>query len=463
MRSGSGTATVPTIAAAAPEETNPLACVVAPGSAGQATPVTAAPPETALASVRLSGTHYEIGKQHAGSQGDQIKHILQRYANLLPAELEQMRELQEALAKRDVFFTAAGLEELQGVADELRHPVEHLIGYNLGLYPPRLGGCAQFAISARANGHVGMIHGVNEDSPLSLTLPGCLTRLVQVRHPDGAIPHIIFSASGQLGGLNGINAQGLAVTSTMLLDRRTSPSAHPGRINPVLVKTILELAQNIEQALEIVQAAPKVGAWSLCLSHHPTDRLCYLEYDGNAVQFQDVHEGIETTNHSVLHAPTQAVPAHSLHRLNRLRDLLGTNGRNPYTVAKAQEALRDRYDLRRKRATPHPTMNTIRRLDNQMSLVMHPARGEAWVTPGPIINGKADHYGKLNLVDLLGVPAPTPRRLPPERSYSSAARDSHLEDRGDGRTMSRFVLRMVDRPRERNTVGTLRLHGAALI
>jgi malonyl CoA-acyl carrier protein transacylase/NAD(P)-dependent dehydrogenase (short-subunit alcohol dehydrogenase family) len=416
--------------------------------------------ESPLVLVKLSGTPYEMGVQHARSQGDRIKNILQRYSELLPIKLDDVPELREALGHGDLFFTPAGLEELQGLADELGKPVEHLMAYNLGLYPQQLGGCAQFAIKARANGVSGLIHGANEDSPLSLSLTGCLTRIVQWRRQDGAIPHVLFSVSGQLGGLNGLNARGVAVTSTMLLDRDAGAPTTPARTHPVLVKTILERAEDVDQAIEIVRGAPTAGAWSLCLSHHPADRLCYVEYDGDSLQVQEVSEAIETTNHCSAHPALRQVPEHSLHRLDRLRSLLTTDGTKRYGVEQARAALRDRYDLGRKRATLHPTMNTLKRLDNQISLVMEPAAGKIWATPGPLANGDADHYYPLDVSELF---VPNENGGAAETSQNGSAKAEEIPAENDGRIMSRFVLRMAEAPPARSGAEIPKLHGPALI
>jgi hypothetical protein len=333
------------------------------------------PPVTDLCLIRCVGTPYEMGLQHARSQAEQINNILRKYLALLQGHLDNEEGLREVFAEADAFFTPAGLEELEGMSAGLDMPLEYVTAYNLGLYPEHIAGCAQFAIPARRNGDAGMIHGVNEDAPISLRLPESITRIVQVRHPAGGIPHVLFTASGQLGGLNGINARGLGVSSTLLADRpRRAPGAS-GVLHPVLVMAILAQAEDIESAVEMVRRADRLGAFSLCLSHHPTDRLCYLEYDGLSLEIQHDKDQVMTTNHCLLHG-SQEVPQHSAYRLSRLQQLLGPNGRAGYTLAQAQSALRDRYDLGRQRPTAHPTMNTIHRIDNQISVVMRPAAGK---------------------------------------------------------------------------------------
>ena len=41
-------------------------------------------------------------------------------------------------------------------------------------------------------------------------------------------------------------------------------------------------------------------AWSLCLSHHNADRLCYVEYDGTEVQVQNQPPAVIAANHRLI-------------------------------------------------------------------------------------------------------------------------------------------------------------------
>jgi NAD(P)-dependent dehydrogenase (short-subunit alcohol dehydrogenase family) len=221
--------------------------------------------------------------------------------------------------------------------------------------------------------------------------------------------------------------------------------------------------------VEIVRRTERMGAFSLCLSHQPTDRLCYLEYDGASLQVDDGKDEVMTTNHCLLHG-SQGAPPHSAYRLSRLRHLLGSNGRRGYTLALAQAALRDRYDLGRQRTTTHPTMNTIQRADNQVSIVMRPAAGEAWVTPGPLIKETADSYFRLDLKELIGwagSPAPPLHRgadvAASEASGAPASEEEAVPAVQAGPVMCRYVLRTAEAALDEQAQARLHLHGPALI
>ncbi|MFG0333117.1 MAG: C45 family autoproteolytic acyltransferase/hydrolase, partial [Maioricimonas sp. JB049] len=352
------------------------------------------------------------------------------------------------------YFAADELEELRGLAESIGLTEEELLTHNLGMYPDVLPGCSQFAVRSARNGTSRLIHAANEDSPLALSLPDCLARLVQIRRPKDKLAHLTFSIAGQVAGLNGVNVRGVTVSSTLLLDRPRTSRAGTCCLHPMLVKRILEGAVDIESALEIVRTAPRLGAWSLCISHFPSDQICYLEYDGSELAIRTDRELVATTNHSLLQTPQLAVPEHSRLRLRRLEQLVSAGGQISVDGRQAQQILRDRFDCGRDRETPHPTMNTICRVDNQISFVLDPEDQAIWVTPGPMANGHADRFERIDLQQLwqhsdvpepAGQPAMIPAASAPAGNGASHPASSALPAAGQ-RVMQRWVVRRIEAP-----------------
>ncbi len=93
-----------------------------------------------------------------------------------------------------------------------------------------------------------------------------------------------------------------------------------------------------------------------------------------------------------------------------------------------QAALRDCHDLSRDCRASRPTMSTVRRVDNLMSLVMRPHQNEVWVAPGV----EAETYERLDLNELF-----------------------------NPHSMRRWVLRTVESPCPSS--GQLRFRGASLV
>jgi hypothetical protein len=212
---------------------------------------------------------------------------------------------------------------------------------------------------------------------------------------------LTFSISGQIGGLNGINAAGLAVTTTLLLDCPRRNTTAVGKVHPVIVKRVLESSGDIETAVEAVRSLPRTGAWSLCLSQHARDRVCYLEYDGDRLAVRHDVDRLVSANHCLLLDRVEAIPEHSRLRQERLEALLAFERGAYLEPGHAQVVLRDRFDSKLGRIPRHPTKNTIRRVDNQASIVMLPARGEVWITPGPMAPDRENEYFCLHIDQLL--------------------------------------------------------------
>ncbi len=357
--------------------------------------------------LELSGSPYEMGRQHGIAMSGDMRRLFRRIVEASSPWRPgfELPNLETAAH----YLGPAEIEELQGIADGARVDLANVLAHNLSLAPDYAAGCTQFAISAAEN-HGELLHGVNEDAPLALRAPLALTRVVQSRRPRGAMAYVTFSIAGQFGGFNGMNSSGLAVSSTLLLDRPAPELPAVGLVHAAVVKSVLESATDIESAISLVRGCRRLGAWSMCLSHHANDRICYLEYDRDQVWVNDNARRVFSTNHSLLGQRTTTPPEHSAHRLARLEALLGST---PVTLEAARSALRDRHDGGRGRVTPHATMNTVCRVDNQVSIVMRPAAGEIWATAGASAGGAADHFFLAPFPGEMQTAAPSPANISP--------------------------------------------------
>ncbi|MEQ8568537.1 MAG: C45 family autoproteolytic acyltransferase/hydrolase [Deltaproteobacteria bacterium] len=405
-------------------------------------PANTARPVTVL---RFDGTAREIGRQHGEAMRDPILEVLDRYQTFVGREGLALLALPETTKRLYGVFDEDSLDELRGVAEATGVHELVLLAYNLdaALFPSLTSGCTQTVRLARENDGA-MLHCINEDSPLLLHLDGVHPRVAQIRRrTDGPMPNrttVYFSLVGQIAGLNGVTDSGLTVTSTTLLDGPEATALPTGRPHPMLVKQILEGASSIEQAVQMVESAHKAGRWSVLVSDADTDRAHYIEYDDDTiVAREEVGRELTSTNHSRL-APADGgeVPAHSALREKRACELVSEPG--PMTVDRAKQLLRDRHDHGRGREVVHATMNTVRRVDNVMSLVVEPGSRRLHVTDRVLPPGSTED------VDFLTVEYGT-RRTP-----SRIERVEDLTESGAGvveltEVMRRQVVRVVDAPR----------------
>lgn len=371
--------------------------------------------------LELKGTARAIGRQHGEALRDSILEVLDRYQRFLGDRGDTLLALPGAMERLRASFDAASLEELAGVAEGVGVPVDYLLAYNLdaALFPALTPGCTQAVRLARHN-EGRLLHLVNEDSPLLLHLGGGLPRVVQVRiRTDAPRPSrkvVLFSLAGQIAGPNGVTGDGLTITSTTLLDAPEPEVLPDGSPHPQLVKQILEEADDLEAARAKVLRAKRAGRWSVLLSEAETDRAHYLEYDANTVLRDEPVEDRRTTANHALAGPAKGAiaPEHSCLRAQRLESLLGDGSCTPED---AQKALRDRYDLGRHRTVTHPTMNTVRRVDNVMSLVVEPKARRLTVSDRVLAPGTAETED-VGFLTLEYGDRPPPVELEPIHEYS---------------------------------------------
>ncbi|MBT6154257.1 MAG: acyltransferase domain-containing protein [Planctomycetaceae bacterium] len=427
---------------------------------------------------RLSGSPYEMGLQHGKTHRDEIRTILRRYADLAGSRWEKLFNLDDAVRQPEVFFGPQELEELRGIAKGADVTEASVIAHNLRLFYDAEVGGVHFALSAEASPETGLLHAANEDLSKSVRLGDCLARSIQVRRPDGTLPYVTFGVAGQVGSLSGINGCGLAISTATLADIPKESVSQQGRLHTLLVRQLLEQAKDIDSAVEIIHEfqTSAGGTWGLCISREAEDRVCYVEWDGTNLKVQPAMPSIFAANHRLLmnfYETARDLPSHSEHRLNRLKELLDGDRASHVSLSDVHDALRDRFDPSRGQEVSSPTINTIRRIDNQISVVMQPGKGQLWVTGGPMSNGHQNQFTKLDLHDLLPELKSTataadhnngsPKTRVDEILSAEEFADAYAVSPTDSGVCSRFVMRVVEASLPPNSQPNSTRNGPALI
>jgi predicted choloylglycine hydrolase len=206
--------------------------------------------EISFQKVLLEGSAYEVGK----IQGEWIQNDSRAVKFFTsPPEGQKYPTAKEAEQMFQFFDKyCPGLnDEIQGFADALQAPVEHLVyypfSYNRGNTGCRGSNCSQMALLPliTTNGHiyVGRSYEWNLHDDFRL----CTTRI------HGKAAHLGFSLL-QFGRIDGINEHGLCVTM----------SAGCPQVEPVedgcrfwaVIRTVLDRCQSVPEALEVVQSIP---------------------------------------------------------------------------------------------------------------------------------------------------------------------------------------------------------------
>lgn len=428
---------------------------------------------------RLSGSRYQMGKTHGEMFAREIKACLQRVCDLADSQTARsLPSLDSAWKLRDDLFDADAVDEIRGIADGAGVNIESVIAHNMRGYFDIETGCVQVLLREVDKPNT-CIHAANEDLPLALYLRETLKRCVQIRHPEQGNAHVVFSPVGHARAINGVNAAGVAITSSKLLDLPRRIETSRGLLHGELILKLLQFSNSIDDVVEHLERYPKTGAWGLFVSNAKRNQHVYLEYDGNQIRQENVASDTFATNHARLFTPIEEVPAHSLRRLERLQQLHRNGPPSRNTV---QTWLRDRFDIGRNKEARFPTMTTIRRVDNQISVVFDTVNAKAWITPGTHSGLDENQFYELDLHQLIGLSPMTPQSTSindEEGEVQSLDRDVYISPESfheqvqsfngasprptSGNVCERFVVRVIPQNRLEPASDLQRLSGGVII
>lgn len=200
----------------------------------------------------LKGSAYKVGQM----QGERVK-AAPGFAAFMQSGQGAFSET-EFRTVRDTFdrFCPGLNEEIQGLAEGLGVPPEHVVYYAQTYL--RQGHCSHMAVlpGLTASGHV-LLGRSYEFNDTMDDLQLCTT------HVAGKYAHVGFS-SLLLGRLDGLNEHGLAVTmSAGVLPVGTAPGLRPpiqdGLQFWALIRTVLETCRTVDEALDWIECVPCAG------------------------------------------------------------------------------------------------------------------------------------------------------------------------------------------------------------
>lgn len=370
-----------------------------------------------LTVLTLEGSPHEMGLAHGRAMAGAIGQMIDRYRELSRGKLGKgLPDLTIAKSMSHQLFDQTAIEELRGIAEATGIGVESLLEHNLYGHPDIGAGCTQILARRHSDGASSKphwLHAANEDMPLGLFLRDAMQRCVQVRKPNGGLPHVLFSAAGHVLGINGVNSAGVVLTSSMLLDMPRRSETLGGFLHSVIVRRVLETASSVDEAVETIRRQQRTGGWGVCISDAKGSEAAYVEYDGESLQVKPITEHRLVSNHARLLSSVTEPPPHSLTRMHRLESLWQQLADDELSVPEGQRWLRDRYDEARGREVRYPTMNTIRRVDNQLSVLFDVRKAKAWATAGPSTQTDEDRFFELDLQELIGLKAGRPAVVEP--------------------------------------------------
>ena len=309
--------------------------------------------------LKLKGTPYEMGVQHATFMYDQILEAVEYFENSEMKLLEPIAQASGFLDEALVQSYPVVIEECQGVADvmsDVGWTLERclLFAYAdiiLDYFQAGLLSCTQFAVTDDATPDGEFMHARNMDWDHIQFVIDHPT--VIVRHPDGGIPHVYIGYPTCVAPTSGFNAAGVSICSNEAhsendLDRE-------GRPHIQMLYKMLGESSSLDDALEFLQGENHMSAEIFFIADGDNNRAAGIEMSATHLAWREMNDDhlVWITNHFL---EPEMVPFHieyppeasSKTRLTRVQELLPPGGKDSLygtlDVSGALKVLRDRYN-----------------------------------------------------------------------------------------------------------------------
>lgn len=235
--------------------------------------------------------------------------------------------------------------------------------------------CTSVAAWGPATSDGGLYHARNLDNDLPMALTQ--SALVMIVEPAGRLPFITLSYPANFGIMHAMNSKGISVSMNYSF---TPDASVDGMPFVFLLREIVERAETLEQALEIVKGTPKTIGLNILIGDANIPRAVVVEVSANRYAVRETGTGfIAATNHYVSEVmkPHQQSGWHtSALRDSRLAELSET-GQGHLSAAAMAEILRDKFAPGS--LSHEGFLRGIENSSTMASVVMDPGRQVMWV------------------------------------------------------------------------------------
>ncbi len=214
--------------------------------------------QNGLRLVRLSGTPYELGRQHGEALRQQVRASVSRVLGYCRQYLK-IPIVRSWLANwwldapwwaARPFVSPDYLEELKGLADGSGVPLREL--YRLHAIPDRTYACANFAAWGRVTADARLIHLRNLDWNPHIGIQEFAT--VFVVRPKGKHAFINFGWAGFIGVLTGVNEAQVSIGQVGAEPVNATFRGEPMAFH---MRRVLEEADDVDEAADLIQHASR--------------------------------------------------------------------------------------------------------------------------------------------------------------------------------------------------------------
>lgn len=254
--------------------------------------------------VHISGTPYELGRQHGEALREEVRASVRRVLGYfrgyvkIPLVGSWLADwwLDAPWKAAQPFLSADRLEELRGLSDGSGVPLREL--YRLHAIPDRTYSCSNFAAWGRATAGGRLIHMRNLDWSMAAGIQE--HAVVFVVRPKGKHAFINVAWAGFIGVLTGVND---ATISVGQVGAKTVDADFHGEPMVFLMRRVLEDAGTLDAAAKMVVEAPRTIGANYVFADANTRRAIVLETTHRRAK---LFEADDASEHAVSYARPMA-------------------------------------------------------------------------------------------------------------------------------------------------------------
>jgi len=254
----------------------------------------AADPADVLPVIHLSGSPYEIGRQHGEALREEVQaavnHVLGYFRRYL--QIPWVRSLavnwwlDGAWRQALPFIPRAYLEELRGLADGSGVPLREL--FRLHAIPDRTYSCSTFAAWGRTTADGRLIHVRNLDWNIETGVQRFAA--VFVVRPSGKRAFVSLAWAGFIGVLTGVNDAQLSLGQ---IGAETVDATFRGEPMAFVMRRVLEEAEDVEGAARTIREAQRTVGVNYVVADAKARRALALETTRHHVRVFEANDPAE--------------------------------------------------------------------------------------------------------------------------------------------------------------------------
>ncbi len=247
--------------------------------------------------LKLEGSHYEIGYQHASEFRDGVSYVGRFIGRFLPDDFLKLLRESGLIKKLEDNYPEELLDEVRGMVDGsggiLNYETLILSSYGMYfvenlLFNNKLPMCSGFVVSDGATLNGILINGRNMDwMPMEMFLR---YPTVILSRPKGKNAFISIGYPSMIGVISGMNEKGIAVS---LLASSSTDCSWDGIDIMLVLRLVMEKANTIKEAEEIITSSKNATGCNVLISSG-------FENTGSVVEISATRYAIRRPENSVL-------------------------------------------------------------------------------------------------------------------------------------------------------------------